>query len=452
MRTREFNFDGLVGPTHNYGGLSFGNIASTQHASAQSNPREAALQGLAKIRSLYLRGVGQGLLPPQERPDLATLRQLGFSGSDRHVIESAWKNAPELLVPCYSASSMWAANAATVSPSADTADGRVHFTVANLVSNFHRAIEPKATQEILNAVFQDPDHFAIHPALPSTESFSDEGAANHGRLCATHEDPGLELFVYGHHGTVRSGSDALGYPARQSLNASRAVVRLHQLASSRVIYARQSVDAINAGVFHNDVISVANENVFLYHQDAFSSHTELNEKIGRFFGDLPHYLLEVPAEEVSLEEAVESYLFNSQLVSLAEDRMLLVLPGEAEEHPGVRACLDRLVSEQNPITETVSLDLRQSMQNGGGPACLRLRVVLTPDEVSAVRPGCLVNEERIRALETWVRQHYRDRLVPDDLADPDLAREAKEALDQLTDLLDLGPIYRFQRESGTGIH
>ena len=49
---REFNFDGLVGPSHNYAGLSFGNVASFSNVKSASNPKQAALQGLAKMRAL----------------------------------------------------------------------------------------------------------------------------------------------------------------------------------------------------------------------------------------------------------------------------------------------------------------------------------------------------------------------------------------------------------------
>ncbi len=44
----EINFDGIVGPSHNYAGLSLGNLASARNAGAVSRPRDAALQGLAK--------------------------------------------------------------------------------------------------------------------------------------------------------------------------------------------------------------------------------------------------------------------------------------------------------------------------------------------------------------------------------------------------------------------
>jgi len=138
MSGSEANFDGLVGPTHHYAGLSFGNEASTRNQNAAANPKLAAKQGLLKMKALADLGFAQGVLPPHERPHLATLRQMGFGGSDREVLAQAQAYSPRLLSSLSSASSMWVANAATVSPSADSADGRTHFTVANLNNKFHR--------------------------------------------------------------------------------------------------------------------------------------------------------------------------------------------------------------------------------------------------------------------------------------------------------------------------
>ncbi|MBV8781268.1 MAG: N-succinylarginine dihydrolase, partial [Phycisphaerae bacterium] len=134
---REYNFDGIVGPTHNYAGLSPGNLASARNKQSVSNPRAAALEGLAKMRLLHDLGVPQAVLPPQERPHVATLHALGFNGSDHQVIKRAFAVDPTLVAACTSASAMWAANAATVSPSADTADHRIHFTAANLCGLLH---------------------------------------------------------------------------------------------------------------------------------------------------------------------------------------------------------------------------------------------------------------------------------------------------------------------------
>ncbi|MEE9452218.1 MAG: N-succinylarginine dihydrolase, partial [Gammaproteobacteria bacterium] len=131
MKTYEVNFDGIVGPTHHYGGLAADNVASKKHALQISNPKAAAKQGLEKMTFLIRLGLKQALLPPHERPNLAFLKRLGFSGTPEKILCNAFKADPKLLTAVYSASSMWAANAATVSPSVDCKDRRIHVTPAN---------------------------------------------------------------------------------------------------------------------------------------------------------------------------------------------------------------------------------------------------------------------------------------------------------------------------------
>src|SRR6266581_101455 len=218
--TTEINFDGLPGPTHNYSGLAIGNLASERNKSLVANPRQAALQGLAKMKTLVDRGFAQAVLPPHERPDIAALRALGFAGSEKDVLATAARQAPQLLAACSSAAAMWAANAATVSPSADTADGRVHFTPANLVAHFHRSLEAATTTRVLRAIFADERHFTVHDALPSVPQFGDEGAANHTRFAAAAGAPGVELFVYGRAGFDAGAPAPRRFPARQTREAS----------------------------------------------------------------------------------------------------------------------------------------------------------------------------------------------------------------------------------------
>lgn len=155
--------------------------------------------------------------------------------------------------------------------------------------------------------------------------------------------------------------------------------------------------------------------------------------------------IEVPSSKVTVAEAVATYLFNSQLLSKPDGSMLLVLPGEAQEHPRVWRYLNALLAQDNPIDELRVFDLRESMANGGGPACLRLRVVLTDDERRAVNPAVMMNDTLFATLNDWVDCYYRDRLTQADLADPQLLVEGREALDRLTQILQLGSIYPFQR-------
>ncbi|MEH0885614.1 N-succinylarginine dihydrolase [Enterobacter sp. UNJFSC 003] len=441
MKAREVNFDGLVGLTHHYAGLSFGNEASTKHRFQVSNPKLAAKQGLLKMKTLADAGFPQAVIPPQERPNVPVLRQLGFSGSDEQVVEKAGTQTPHLLSAASSASSMWVANAATVAPSADTLDGKVHFTVANLNNKFHRATEAETTERVLRAMLNNDACFEVHQALPQVAMFGDEGAANHNRLGGDYGEPGLQLFIYGREEGGHSAPTR--YPARQTLAASQAVARLNQVNPSQVIFARQNPHVIDQGVFHNDVIAVSNRQVLFCHEQAFAHQETLLATLReRVPGFMP---IQVPTGAVSVQDAVETYLFNSQLLSRDDGSMMLVLPQESRNHEGVWRYLSELVKADNPIDELRVFDLRESMANGGGPACLRLRVVLTQDEMQAVNPAVMMNDVLFNALNNWVDRYYRDRLTQADLIDPLLLREGREALDALTTILQLGSVYPFQR-------
>ncbi len=444
MKHFEANFDGLVGPTHNYAGLSFGNVASQSNAAQVSNPRDAAKQGLKKAKALADMGLVQGMLAPQERPDLHTLRRIGFSGSDADVLNQAAKQAPVLLQACASASSMWTANAATVSPSADSADGKLHFTPANLVDKLHRSIEPVTTGNILKAIFADTKHFAHHEHLPEHPTFGDEGAANHTRLCHNYGDAGVEVFVYGRSVADPARPAPRKYPARQTLEASQAVARLHQLRDSHTVYLQQNPDVIDQGVFHNDVIAVGNQNVLFYHEQAFlETQAKLTEIESKMNGNM--HFIEVPTAKVSVLDAVKSYLFNTQIITLSDGNMAIIAPTDCQENPAVYAYLNELVTLNTPIKAVHYFDVKQSMQNGGGPACLRLRVAMNDAELKAVNPNVMMNDALFARLNQWVDKHYRDRLSAADLADPQLIIESRTALDELTQIMQLGSVYQFQR-------
>lgn len=421
----EVNFDGLIGPTHNYGGLSDGNLASATNAGDISNPKEAALQGLEKMRKLANAGLKQGFLPPLLRPNLVYLKSAGFAGRADDIIEEAAREAPALLKAAYSASAMWAANAATVSPSADTKDDKLHLTTANLSTMLHRSMEHPDTFANLQSVFSNPGRFVVHPALPSHAAFSDEGAANHVRLCETHGGQGVELFVYG-----RDGSDTEpGFPARQTKLACERIVDSHNLRTERTVIARQSRKAINAGAFHNDVVCVGSLNTLFTHEEAFEDKEVVYGALrGAASGLFALQIVEVPAADVPLEDAIRSYLFNSQLLQWpGEDRLVLLAPLETQETESTRRYCDALAAGNGPIGRVEFVDVRQSMRNGGGPACLRLRVVMTEEEISAANGVYFLDSAKVDALQDWVRAHYRDALSAADFADPGLAHEIYNA-------------------------
>jgi succinylarginine dihydrolase len=440
---REYNFDGLVGPSHNYAGLSFGNVASFSNVKSASNPKQAALQGLAKMRALAARGFAQALLPPQARPNFRLLRSIGFTGTDADVLARAYRESPVILACAYSASPMWTANAATVSPSADTFDGRTHFTAANLNNKLHRADEHAQSTRTLRALFGDEQHFAVHQPLPSTPAFGDEGAANHTRLCAEHGAKGVEFFVYGKVEFDPSAPSPKKYPARQTMEASQAIARLHGLDAARTVFSSQNPDVIDQGVFHNDVIAVGNGNVLFYHEQAFHDEASVLNNLRSAMDGVGAQLnpIRVDTRDVSVADAVASYLFNSQLLTKTDGNMALVIPQECQENQAVARYLEQLVASGGPVDELIHFDLRQSMRNGGGPACLRLRVALTEPEARAMHQNVIMTEALYATLVDWVGKYYRDQLEPKDLADPQLAIECQLALEELMRILALPGLY-----------
>jgi succinylarginine dihydrolase len=408
----EINFDGIVGPTHNYAGLSPGNLAATGNAGATSHPRAAALQGVAKMRANLALGLVQGILLPHDRPDTRWLTAMGTDAT----------RAGALWAPATSASAMWAANAATVSPAPDTHDGRCHLSVANLITMPHRAHEWPETLAQLELAFADTRAFAVHAPIPAP--YGDEGAANHMRLATAHGAPGVEVFVYGELGGR--------FPARQHRIASESVARRHGLDPERALFVQQSPEAIAAGAFHNDVVAVANETVLFAHEQAFVDRD-------RFYAMLRDRMpqveiIEVPSEAVSLRDAIASYLFNAQLVTLPTGGMAFILPTEAQANVRVWAWLEALVAGNGPIRRLVPVDVRESMANGGGPACLRLRVVCDPATVDA---RFLVDEAKLARIAAIIETYWPEHVNAGDhatLGDWPAARIARTALLEALDL------------------
>jgi succinylarginine dihydrolase len=407
----EINFDGIVGPSHNYAGLSPGNLAATRNAGATAHPRAAALQGIAKMRAALDLGLVQGILVPHPRPDRRWLTSL----------HTDYASAPaHLRAQALSASAMWAANAATVSPAPDTADGRCHLTIANLATMPHRSHEWPATLAQLRLVFAHPA-FAVHAPVPPP--FGDEGAANHMRLCASHGAPGIEVFVYGRPGGA--------FPARQHREACEAIARAHRLDPARTLFVEQSPAAIAAGAFHNDVVAVADERVLFTHELAFADPEPFYADLRRLLPAIE--IVEVPAAAIGLDAAIASYLFNAQLVSTAAGPTLIV-PGEADATPAVRRWLDAHLAGNGPIRRVEVVDVRESMANGGGPACLRLRVVCDP---ATVDPRFLVDHARLDRIAAVVETHWPTDIPADAIADPALIAAIEAAHRVLLTDLDL---------------
>lgn len=412
MSLQEINFDGIVGPSHNYAGLSPGNLAAAAHAGTPSYPRAAALQGLAKMRHNMALGLAQGYFLPLPRPNGRWLDALSADAT----------MDPALLAGAWSASSMWTANAATVSPAPDTADGRCHLSAANLVTMPHRAQEWPDTLAQLQLAFADSTHFAVHGPVPAC--FGDEGAANHMRMGDNHGAPGVEIFVYGRAGTR--------FPARQHEQAGRVIARRHGLDPARTLFIEQSPEAIAAGAFHNDVVAVANERVLFCHEQAFADPDCAYAAIRAALPSAEVVI--VPASAVSLEQAIKSYLFNAQLLTLPTGEMALVVPGEAWENPAVRTWLDTMLAGNGPIRQVLPVDVRQSMANGGGPACLRLRVVADP---AWVDPRFMMTEAKADRIESMVGTHWPEQIDPADIGNTALASTVEQARARLVEALEL---------------
>ncbi len=438
----EWQFDGLVGPTHNYAGLAHGNMASARNAGLASNPRAAALQGLRKMCFVRDLGVRQAFFPPHPRPVISILQRLGFGcgtslDAIAHTIDLAYREAPHLLAAVFSSSFMWAANAATVSPSTDTKDGRLHLTPANLANHLHRSIEVDFTHRLLSIIFHNTYKFAVHNPLPSARLLSDEGAANHMRIINNKCDLSFNIFVYG------AGGQGERLPkhvaARQKVEACMAVARLHGLNPQQSYFVQQHPDAIDRGVFHNDVIAMNTNGLMIAHKKAFVGNDAWRFEVNKMMGGEFQYIT-VSESELSVEEAVSSYIFNSQLLQISHKHYVLVAPIECTESPNANRLIQSWIAD-GILNAVHVVDVRESMRNGGGPACLRLRVTMTQDESAAMHSGVILTKTRADDLAAWVKRYYRDRLTLDDFRDPLLLDELQTAYAALEPIINMPGLY-----------
>jgi succinylarginine dihydrolase len=411
MTLTELQLDGLPGPTLFHGGLADGNLASQTNARHPSQPRAGARACLAKMRAVRSLGIAQGFLPPLVRPDLDFLRACGAP-----AVESAPFN---LLAIACSTSYQWTANAGTVAPGSDTADGRSRLVVANLAAQHHRSIEGPGRAAQLRRFL--PALEIIDP-LPLHPSLGDEGAANHTRISGPR---GIcHLFICG----AERGHER--FRPRQARAASAAVARLLRLPAERVLIAEQLPGTVDAGAFHNDVVMVGAGDRLLLHRQAWADQDAVLTELQRRCG--PLVVREVDDDELSLPQAIGCYLFNSQLLATSMG-WVLVAPEECAS--GAANAVVRRLIDEGFVTRALFVPVRESMRGGGGPACLRLRVPLTDSELARVHPGIRLDDARFSELEQWVDRHYRERLTPEDLADPQLAQEAVAATTALDALL-----------------
>ena len=436
----EVNFDGLIGPTHNYSGLSEGNNASKENYSSPSNPKKAALQGIKKAETLISYGSQQGFFLPHERPFIPGLKKLGFNGTDEEILSLAFRHSKVLLNNFSSASSMWAANAATISPSPDTQDNKIHLTPANLNSMFHRSIETEFTYQQCKIIFPK-EYFEIHNPAVSISGYGDEGAANHLRISKSDNEKGFEIFVYGESGFKIDKT----LVKRQALEVSRSIAINHKLDMENTFFLQQNHQAIEEGSFHNDIVSLSNKNVFIAHEDAFQNRDDLKKMLNILESKIDNFqYIEISNSEIPLKDIISSYLLNSQLITNVDNEMQLILPEEVKAYDNCLSWLDKL-KQISDVKLFDYINIRQSMMNGGGPACLRLKVILNDEELESLNQNFLMNNERLESIKLLIEKEYRDVLYPDDLKDPSLLDESRRILDELTKIFGTGSIYEFQK-------
>ncbi len=436
----EVNFDGLIGPTHNYSGLSDGNNASKKNYSSPSNPKNAALQGLKKAETIINCGLKQGFFLPHERPFIPGLKRLGFNGTNEEILLSAFKHSKILLSNFSSASSMWAANAATISPSPDTQDNKIHLTPANLNTMFHRSIETEFTHQQCKIIFPT-ESFVIHEPSFSISGYGDEGAANHLRISKSHNEKGFEVFVYGESGFKNDKSSV----KRQALEISRSIAFNHKLDMENTFFLQQNHQAVEEGSFHNDIVSLSNENILIAHEKAFQNKDDLNKMLKILESKIDNFqYIEISNSEIPLKDIINSYLLNSQLITNGDKEMQLILPEEVKGYENCMSWLDKL-KQISDVKLFDFVDIRQSMMNGGGPACLRLKVILNDEELESLNQNFLMNNDRLESIKSLIEREYRDMLYPDDLKDPNLLDESRRVLDELTQIFGTGSIYEFQK-------
>jgi succinylarginine dihydrolase len=415
----EVQIDSLVGLTHHFGAHAHGNLASQSHGGQVSCPQKAALQGLEKMKWVMDQGGPQWVLPPLRRPRLDVLQQLGFWGTNaQQLCANVWQDASHLLKAVSSSSFIWTANLGYVAPRLDTQDGKLHLSISNLNSHFHRQLEAEARFVQLQYIFQKGD-VVIHPPV-NYRGFEDEGAANHTRLEGPESGP-LHIFVHG------------GRHGRQQLEAQKCWVRQSGLVDDRVLYLEQSQTALEGGVFHNDVIATGHGQHYFIHEKAYTEesldqlHSVFNAK-----GDL--ILLITSQRDLDLSASVSTYLYNSQIIEKPNGHLSLLLPRECDR-PDVQGVL-KSWQRVKPMDEHF-MDLGESMMNGGGPACLRWRCLITEQQFQACHYGVQLTASLFQDLGEWILCHYPEHHRWEDLQASFWWKNEARAFEELSMILDI---------------
>jgi succinylarginine dihydrolase len=425
---REFNIDGLIGPTHHFGGLGVGNVASETNRNKIAHPKAAALEGLSKMRKLHELGIPQFYLPPPVRPNCRWMEAMGFRTNDPSDWRHCASQFPSLFSSSLSSSFMWMANAATCSSSVDTIDGLGRIVIANLAASLHRGQENLERHAQLRRLFQHVSTIEVIEALPSLVPLRDEGAANGMRFWNPTNHQGIYVFAFGERNsnTTQTATPAKEsvhphvYPSRQTSLASQLVARSLRIRDSRSLFVQQHPKAIDAGVFHNDVIATSHENFLFVHESAYVDQCNQLDRISETFrnqcgGKLG--ILVVTEEELSLSEAVSTYLFNSQIVTRSDGSWCMLCPIECLNSPAAVQVLRRVQHQESRLGAIEFVSLKESMANGGGPACLRLRAYASDADIERIPFGARIHDDSLAFLERVITSEYPDSVHLDDFLD-----------------------------------
>lgn len=326
---------------------------------------------------------------------------------------------------------MWMANAGTCSSRTDTLDGKGRIVIANLTASLHRGQESEERHLQLRYLFQDLDQFEVVQALPSVHPLRDEGAANAMRFWNPKNNRGMYVFVFGEgysqaknvsHPEIARMLPKV-HPSRQTALASQLVARRLGIGDTRSLFVQQLPKAIDAGVFHNDVIATSHEDFLLVHECAYVDQPNSLDRMADIFRKQCHGTLRtlvITEKELSLSEAVATYLFNSQIVTRKDGSWLMLCPVECQESPTASQVLKRIQREEPRIGAIEFVSLRESMANGGGPACLRLRTYASEQEIDELPARTRIQDESLSFLEGVIASEYPETVQLEDFLDLDL--------------------------------
>ena len=362
--------DCMPGPTNHFGGHAFGNMASMTAKGQHSNPKKAALEWIEKINKLKKIGAYQLILPPHRRP-LA------------HYLKHPQLN--EL-----SSGFIWMANAGHFIPNSDTSKRYHQFIPANMNATYHRKYEHMFNTYWIKQILKNIPH-QLHGPLSS----DDEGAANTVRLW--NKDIGIHVAVYGHKNTH--------FPSRQNEDS---IKELQEKTNILTLFKLQQKSiAIDHGVFHNDVICFGFKNTLFCHEHAFENQNEKLNNLKKIFHQKTNEnltIIEIKESELTLDECISTYLFNSQVI-IQKNNIILLCPSTVKRNNKSLSITNQW-QQKGYFSDVQYIDIKSSLMNGGGPACLRLCMYLNGNEIKKIPKQFWASENKIKELTKFINTEY----------------------------------------------